>query len=111
MERSSTMRVGVYVDVSNIAQNGGYGMQYDILRLFACRNNGEAIRLNAYVAFDVEQAKTNYEYRQKSYSFHSVLRDFGYKVIVKAVRWFTDEHGNRFGKANADLDMAVDALL
>jgi len=111
MERSSAMRVGVYVDVSNIAQNGGYGMQYDILRLFACRNNGEAIRLNAYVAFDEEQAKTNYEYRQKSYSFHSVLRDFGYKVIVKPVRWFTDEHGNRFGKANADLDMAVDALL
>jgi uncharacterized LabA/DUF88 family protein len=111
MEKHSNMRVGVYVDVANIAQNGGYGMQYDILRLFACRVNGVAIRLNAYVAYDEEQAKTNWEYRQKSLSFHSVLRDFGYKVIVKPVRWFTDEHGTRFGKANADLDMAVDALL
>lgn len=110
MDRSQ-LRVGVYVDVSNIAQNGGYGMQYDVLREFACRNNGTAIRLNAYVAFDEEMAKVNHEYKIKSTNFHSVLRDFGFKVIVKTVRWFTDEHGNRYGKSNADLDMAVDALM
>lgn len=55
--------------------------------------------------------KKNLEYRHKSQSFHSVLRDFGYKVIVKKVRWFFDEQGNKYGKANADLDMAVDALM
>ncbi|MCF7858446.1 MAG: NYN domain-containing protein [Candidatus Cloacimonetes bacterium] len=110
MERNSIIKVGVYVDVSNIAQNGGYGMQYDILRQFACRNNGVAMRLNAYVAYDEEMANKNPEYKKKSENFHSILRDFGYKVIVKKVKWYVDEHGVKYGKSNADLDMAVDAL-
>lgn len=104
------MKVGVYVDVSNVAQNGGFGMQYDVLRRFACRNYGIAMRLNAYVAYNEEMAEQNEEYRLKNESFHSILRDFGFKVIVKPVRFFYDEHGNRYGKSNADLDMAVDAL-
>jgi len=110
VDRSGVQRVGVYVDVSNIAQNGGYRMHYDVLREFACRNQGVAVRLNAYVAFDEEEAKVNLDYKKKSKNFHSVLRDFGYKVIVKKVRWSYDEEGKKFGKANADLDMAVDAL-
>ncbi|MFO7895848.1 MAG: NYN domain-containing protein [Candidatus Cloacimonadales bacterium] len=110
MEKRGELKVGVYVDASNIAQNGGYGMHYDVLREFACRNNGVAMRLNAYVAYDEEMAKKNLSYRKKSEDFHSVLRDFGFKVIVKTVKWFVDEHGNRYGKSNADLDMAVDAL-
>jgi uncharacterized LabA/DUF88 family protein/cold shock CspA family protein len=110
METTGYQKVGIYVDVSNIAQNGGYGMQYDVLREFGCRNYGIAVRLNAYVAFDEEKSKTNPEYRIKSQNFHATLRDFGFKVIVKKVRFFYDEFGNRYGKANADLDMAVDAL-
>ncbi len=50
-------------------------------------------------------------YRYKAKSFHSILRDFGFKVIVKKVRWFTDEQGVRYGKSNADLELAVDALM
>ena len=111
MEKNGPLKVGVYVDVSNIAQNGGFGMQYDVLREFACRNNGVAIRLNAYVAYDEEMAKRHPEYKNKSENFHSILRDFGFKVIVKIVRWFTDEQGNKYGKSNADLDMAVDTLM
>lgn len=111
MEETGTLKVGVYVDVSNIAQNGGFGMQYDVLREFACRNHGVAIRLNAYVAFDEELANKNHDYKKKSLNFHSVLRDFGFKVIVKTVKWYVDEQGNRYGKSNADLDMAVDALV
>ena len=41
----STAKIGVYVDVANINRNGGYGMQYDILREFACRDGAEALRL------------------------------------------------------------------
>ncbi|MCB5250405.1 MAG: NYN domain-containing protein, partial [Candidatus Cloacimonetes bacterium] len=104
-------KVGVYVDVSNIAQNGGFGMHYDVLREFACRNHGIAMRLNAYVAFDEDKAKSDKDYKDKSDNFHSILRDFGFKVIVKKVKWYVDDSGSRFGKANADLDMAVDALL
>ena len=111
MEKKGNQNVGVYVDVSNIAQNGGFGMHYDVLREFACRNNGTAIRLNAYVAYDEEKANSNLDYKIRSKNFHSILRDFGFKVIVKTVKWYTDEEGNRYGKANADLEMAVDALM
>ena len=41
----------------------------------------------------------------------SIVRSYGFKVITKAIRWFEDEDGQRVGKANADLDMAVDILL
>ncbi len=111
MENITTRKVGVYVDVANIAQNGGYGMQYDVLREFASRENGVCMRLNAYTPYDEEKARVNTDYRKKSNSFQSILRDFGYKVIVKIVKWYVDDEGHRFGKANADLDMAVDALL
>jgi uncharacterized LabA/DUF88 family protein len=107
----STARVGVYVDVANINRNGGYGMGYEILREFACRDQAEAVRLNAYVSYDAEKARRDSYYYHRTNSFYSVLRDFGYKVIQKEVKWFVDEDGNRVAKANADLDLAVDALL
>ena len=86
-------------------------MRYEVLREFACRDGGEPARLNAYVVYDEERGGHDEDYRNRSQAFHYVLRDFGYKVIEKPVRWFTDETGTRYGKANADLDMAVDALL
>jgi uncharacterized LabA/DUF88 family protein len=107
----STARVGVYVDVANINRNGGYGMGYEVLREFACRDLAEAVRLNAYVSYDAEKARREPYYFHRTNSFYSVLRDFGYKVIQKEVKWFTDEDGNKVAKANADLDLAVDALL
>lgn len=111
MTRQKVQRTGLYIDVANITRNGGYGMKFDIMRDFACRDNGEPIRLNAYVAYDEERARTDHDYRDRTFNFHSTLRDYGYKVIEKTVSWYVDEAGNRFGKANADLDMAVDALL
>lgn len=104
-------RVGVYVDVANIYSNGGNKMQYDVLRQFACRDGGEAVRLNAYVTYDATRARRDINYQTKTKNFYSALRDLGYKVMVKEVRWYEDESGNRYGKANADLDLAVDALL
>lgn len=109
--KSSSFKVGVYIDVANIYSNGGQRMQYDILREYACRDNAEAIRLNAYVTYDSTRADRDEDYRKGSANFHSALRDLGYKVIVKEIRWYEDENGRMIGKANADLDLAVDALL
>jgi uncharacterized LabA/DUF88 family protein len=103
--------VGIYVDAANIQSNGGYGMQYDVLREFACHDGGEPVRLNAYVTYDGERAKRDPTYETGVNRFFSTLRDFGYKVIVKHYKWYHDEEGNAYAKANADLDMAVDALL
>jgi len=108
MSRSA---VGVFVDVASVSRNGGYGMRYDVLRSFACRDGATPIRLNAYVAFDRERATTDAVYRAAQENYYSLLRDFGYKVIQKPTRLQMDEAGNRCHRAGTDLDMAVDLLL
>ena len=109
--KTSNLRVGVYVDAANLSMNGGYKMRYDVLRHFACRGDAQPIRLNAYLSYDAERAEKDSVYRKGADRFHSCLRDYGYKTIMKEVRWYTDDAGSRFGKANVDLDLAVDALL
>lgn len=104
------LRVGVYIDVANIAQNGGYGMHYNILREFACRGESSPMRLNAYVVHDAERARDDQSYRDGQRGFHDMLREQGFKVIVKNVKWYADDRGGRIGKSNADMDLAVDAL-
>ncbi len=107
----SNAKVGVYVDAANISRNGGQRMRYDVLREFACRDHAEPLRLNVYLSYDEERAESNFTYRDRARAYQSALRELGYKVIEKKVKWFEDESGNRFGKANADLDMAVDVLM
>jgi uncharacterized LabA/DUF88 family protein len=109
--RAAGVRVGVYVDVENIARTGGRGMRFDTLRDYACREGGEAIRLNAYLAFDEDRAQHDLEYRTRATRFHFALREQGFKVIEKQIQWFTTEDGARVSKANSDLDLAVDILL
>ena len=111
MIRQSSLKIGVYVDSANIYRCGGNRMQYDVLREFVCRDGGELMRLNTYVSYDEERARRDLEYKTKTQGFYSILRDIGYKVIVKNVKWFYDDDGNRIPKANSDLDLAVDALL
>ena len=103
--------VGIYVDVANIQSNGGFGMQYDVLRRFACRGGGEPLRLNAYTVYDKERGRRDPTYQKKVNGFFASIRDVGFKVIVKEFRWHTDDEGNRYAKANADLEIAVDALI
>lgn len=107
----SAAKVGVFVDTSNLYRNGGHRMQYDVLRSFSARDGAELVRLNVYVSYDPERARTDLIYERNANRFYSVLRDFGYKVIIKEVKWYEDESGKRYGKANADLDLAVDMLM
>jgi uncharacterized LabA/DUF88 family protein len=106
-----SLRAGVYVDVEHIARNGGRGMRFDTLRQYATRDGADAVRLNAYLAFDEERAHRDFDYRSRATRYHFALRDVGFKVIEKAVQWYTNEDGVRVSKANADLDLAVDMLL
>ncbi|OOZ37262.1 NYN domain-containing protein [Solemya velesiana gill symbiont] len=107
----SELKVGVFVDAENIKFNGGYQLRYDILRRFAARDGGTLLRLNTYLAFDQERAREDSEYAKKSHIYQQMVRDYGWKITVKTVRRFTDDEGNVTTKANADLDLAVDAML
>ncbi len=108
----SNSRIGVYVDAENIGRNGGYAMRYEVLRRFAERFPGsEILRLNTYLAVDQERMRVDFEYRANINSYLQAVRDVGWKVVEKPVRWFGDPDGIRTSKANSDLDMAVDMML
>lgn len=107
----SFAKVGVYVDTANVYRSGGHRMRYDVLREFASRDGSEIIRLNAYASYDADRGRSDKVYASRVKKFYSVLRGFGYKIAIKEVKWYVDESGNRYGKANADLDLAVDMLL
>lgn len=107
----SNARAGVFVDGQNISLNGGHGMRYDVLREFATRDGAEAVRMNVYLAWDEERAAEDHGYRRGQDNFAATLRDFGYKVVRKRVRRFTDESGNRVTTTKTDVAMAVDLLL
>lgn len=107
----SHTKVGLYIDEANIRSNGGYGMQYDVLREFACHDSASPVRLNVYTTFNQRNAEIDEVYRTKTQRFYAMLRGMGYKVIIKNYKWYTDDEGNEYAKANSDLDMAVDALL
>ncbi|HRR07338.1 MAG TPA: NYN domain-containing protein [Rhodothermales bacterium] len=104
-------KVGIYVDSSNLYYNGGFKMQYDVLRDYACRDGSEPVRMNAYVSFDRERSLEDLMYRNKALSFHDALRALGYKVVIKDVIRYKDDEGNTYTKANADIDMVVDMML
>ena len=108
---NNSLKVGVFVDAENIKFNGGYQLRYDVLRRFAARYGGTLLRLNTYIAYDQERAREDSDYARKSNIYQQMVREFGWKIIVKPVRRYVDEDGNVTTKANADLDMAVDAML
>ena len=105
----SHRRVGVYVDSMNIMRCGGYGMRYEVIRRFVARDGDEVMRLNAYVAIDEERAISDPNYKT-TLNFILTLRDLGFKAIEKPIRWYTDESGRTYGKANLDMEMGLDIV-
>ncbi len=105
------LKTGIYVDAENIRMCGGYGMRYDVLVELANAGNSTLLRANSYLAEDGERTKDDPEYRQKLYRYHDVIRQCGFKVIKKFVKHFVDDEGILTTKANADMDLAIDALL
>lgn len=105
------LKTGIYVDAENIRFCGGYGMRYDILVELANLGQSTLLRANCYLAEDGARTKDDPDYRQKLYRYHDILRQCGFKVIKKYVKHFVDEEGILTTKANADMDLAIDALL
>ncbi|MCF8056362.1 MAG: NYN domain-containing protein [Desulfocapsa sp.] len=106
-----TLKTGIYVDAENIRLCGGYGMRYDVLVNLANLGGSTLLRANSYLAENSERTKEDRDYRLKLYRYHDILRQCGFKVIKKYVKHFVDDEGILTTKANADMDLAIDALL
>jgi hypothetical protein len=104
-------KVGIYVDAVNVTMNGGFGLRYDILRKFACRDGSTPARMNVYLAYDERRAEEDQSYRNKTARFSEVLRDFEYKVIEKPVQYYEDQETEEvITQSTVDMDMAVDMI-
>ncbi len=105
------LKTGIYVDAENIRLCGGYGMRYDILAELGKYGQNVLLRANSYLAEDSARTAEDREYRLKLYRYHHIVRQCGFKVIKKYVKHFIDDEGILTTKANADMDLAIDALL
>ena len=104
------LKTGIYVDAENVRLCGGYGMRYDVLVELANAGNSTLLRANSYLAEDRTRTREDDEYRLKLYHYRDIVRQCGFKVIKKYVKRFIDDEGVMTTKANADMDLAIDAL-
>lgn len=105
-------KVGIYVDAVNVTMNGGFGLRYDVLRKFACRDGSKPSRMNVYLAYDERRAGEDQNYKKKTARFSEVLRDFEYKVIEKPVQYYKDQETDELiTKSTVDMEMAVELIV
>ena len=104
------LKSGIYVDAENVRLCGGYGMRYDVLVELANAGDSTLLRANSYLAEDRTRTREDDEYRLKLYHYHDIVRQCGFKIIKKYVKRFVDDEGVVTTKANADMDLAIDAL-
>ena len=105
------IKTGIYVDAENVRLCGGYGMRYDVLARYASLPPSTVLRANSYVVEDTERVQRDEDYRRKLHRYHNILRSCGFKLIKKSVQRYVDAEGEVTVKADADMDLAIDAIL
>jgi uncharacterized LabA/DUF88 family protein/cold shock CspA family protein len=97
--------------MDNLMRNGGWGLRYDIVKSLAEAQGTTVLRANAYMARDAEREAEDYDYRQQKEAYRDAIRRNGFHLILKEVKRYRTVEGEEVLKANADLDLAVDAML
>lgn len=105
------LKAGIFLDVENLSRNGGWGMRYDVLRELVEAQGAIVLRANAYLAVDREREQEDEDARQRGEEYRNAIRRMGFHLIPKEVLRYRDSKGELVTKANADLDLAVEALL
>jgi uncharacterized LabA/DUF88 family protein/cold shock CspA family protein len=107
------IKAGIFLDSENLSRCGGWGMDVEVVRELVEAQDATIIRANAYMAVDHEREKgyANKEYARKKQGFRDAIRRAGFHVVQKPVKRYRNEDGEIHTKANADIDLAVDALL
>jgi uncharacterized LabA/DUF88 family protein/cold shock CspA family protein len=105
------LKAGIFLDMENLMRNGGWGIRYDVVKTLVESQGAVVLRANAYMAVDFDREDTDEAYRQRKEGYRNAIRRNGFHLVLKEVRRYRDEEGQEVVKANADLDLAVDALL
>lgn len=104
------IKAGIFLDVENLSRCGGWGMRYGrVIDLVQAQGN-VILRVNAYIAIDRVREASDPVYRKRKEEYRGALRRAGLHLVGKEAKRYLDEDNNEVIKANADLDLAVDAL-
>lgn len=104
------LKAGIFLDVENFRRNGGYGIRFEVIRKLMEAQGCTIVRANAYLAQDTKREKEDRELFSSQDNFRRILRSMGYKLILKSVQRYKGADGEMYAKANADVDMTVDAM-
>jgi uncharacterized LabA/DUF88 family protein/cold shock CspA family protein len=105
------LKAGIFLDMENLVINGGWGMRLEAVKELVEAQGTTILRANAYMAVDSNRERYDIEYREKSQKYRDRIRMAGFHIVEKEIKRFRNEDGTETVKANADLDMAVDAIL
>jgi len=105
------LKAGIFLDMENLGRNGGRGCRYGLIRELVEAQSAVVLRANAYLAIDLEREESDPPYRQGKEEHRVAVRRHGFHLVLKEARRYRNDEGVEVVKANADLDLAVDALL
>ncbi len=105
------LKAGIFLDVENLIRCGGWGVRYRTIRQLVEAQGAEVIRANAYVVIDRDREEEDQAFHRKKQEYRDAIRRAGFHVVLKEVRRYQNADDETVVRANADIDLAVDALL
>jgi uncharacterized LabA/DUF88 family protein/cold shock CspA family protein len=105
------LKGGIFLDMENLMRCGGWNIRLDAVKELVEAQGVRTVRANAYMAVDEEREAVDEEYRKKKLEYRSAVRRAGFHLVRKKVQRFPNADGEVVLKANADVDLAIDALL
>lgn len=105
------LKAGIFIDSENLARTGGRNFRYDTIRKLVEAQGASILRANAYLAMDVRREDADPVYRTSKENHRNAVRRNGFHLVLKEARRYRNDEGEEVIKANADIDLAVDALL
>jgi uncharacterized LabA/DUF88 family protein len=105
------LKAGIFIDSENLSRNGGKNLRYEAIRRLVEAQGATILRANAYVAIDLKREEQDYQYRMGKENHRNAIRRNGFHLVLKEARRYKNDEGEEVIKANADIDLAVDALL
>lgn len=105
------LKGGIFLDMENLMRCGGWNIRFDEVKKLVEAQGVTVVRANAYMAVDELRESEDEEYRKKKLEYRSAVRRAGFHLVRKKVQRFDNADGETVLKANADVDLAIDALL
>ena len=105
------LKGGIFLDMENLNRCGGWNIRFDAIRELVEAQDVVIVRANAYMAVDLQRERMDEEYSRKKEEYRMVVRRAGFHVVTKEVQRFKNEDDEWVFKANADIDLAIEALI